>query len=468
MFTTHNEAFAEKCLLIKRIEKTYSDDKVILEFELDNGSKTEILWYSVDSQFEQYLCDDRCDGVVVSLFLAAMKYGYHSIKSNYPISRKLYYNLTYHVIPQLYLAGGKRLPRIKIDTPLTDVTYNGSLVVTGMSRGVDSFSTMYEYGKQFELEEYRINAFTYFQAGAHHGWDAKMGRSEETKQELYVNQMNKTKEFCAKYGYPLIVVDSNIDNILLNSGMFKEWSFDRTHTVRNLGIVMLLQKGISRYYYSSAYSLNAFKLTIDADMAHYEKWLIPHLCTESVEFYQSNQDWSRMDKVAKISQLEESYDYLQVCLVKSKNCGCCVKCKRTLIELDALGEETLEKYKNSFDIETYKREHRQEWFESILTEKEKSTSEAQFLDEAFVYAVKYHPELIGDLVKEKREDVKLVRLTDNGINIRDLPSLKSNVLFVGKKNETYEYCGDCGSWACIRIKDGETAFVVKRFVEYMS
>ena len=106
MATTFNSAIAKKCLLIKNIEKTHSDDKVYLKFELDNGSKSEILWYSIDPQFESYLCDDRCDVVVTSLFLSAMKCGYDSIKSDYPISRKLYYNLTYHVIPQLHVAGG--------------------------------------------------------------------------------------------------------------------------------------------------------------------------------------------------------------------------------------------------------------------------------------------------------------------------------------------------------------------------
>ena len=360
------------------------------------------------------------------------------------------------------------MPRIKIDTPLTDVKYTGSLVATGMSRGVDSFATMYEYGKHFELEEYRLNAFTYFQAGAHHGWDDKLGRSKESKQELYVNQMNKTREFCEKYGYPLIVVDSNIDNILSNSGLFTRYDFDRTHTYRNLGIVMLLQKGISRYYYSSTYTLDAFKLSLNADMAYYERWLIPHLCTESVEFYQANQDWTRMDKVEKLSQMEECYDYLQVCLVKSGNCGSCLKCKRTLIELDALGDEVLEKFKNSFDIEKYKREHRQEWFASLITEKDKSNSEAHYFGEAFVCAMKHHPELIGDLVKEKRDNVKFIRLTDNGINIRELPSTQSNILFVSKKNDMYEYCGDSGSWVCIRIEEDKTAYVVRRYIEYIS
>ena len=456
-----------KCLSITNIVKKYKDDTVQLEFHLNNGETESILWYRCERKFEQYLCDDRCDTVVASLLLSAMKCGYDTIKSDFPISRKLYYNLTYHVIPQLYSIGNQRISRIKIDVPTTDIVYHGSMVATGMSRGVDSFATMFEYGKNFELEEYRINTFTYFQAGAHHGYDSTVGRSSESKQELYENQMIQTKNFCQKYNYPLIVVDSNVDIILSKSGMFKEKSFNRTHTLRNLGIVMLFQKGISRYYYSSAYTLNDFKASISTDMAHYEKWLIPLLSTGSVEFYQSNQDWTRMDKVEKLSQFEECYDDLQVCLVKSGNCGVCVKCKRTLIELDSLGEDVLDKFQNSFDLETYKREHRKKWFESLIEDKDKPDTEAPFYDEAFINALKYHPELIGDLIKVKQDGVKSVKITGIKVNIREFPSLKSNILFVGKKDDVFPYHGECGAWVGIELADGTQAFVKKDFTRLM-
>ena len=165
---------------------------------------------------------------------------------------------------------------------------------------------------------------------------------------------------------------------------------------------MLLQKAISKYYYSSTYTLDLFNLNVDADIAYYEKWLIPHLSTESIEFYQSNQDFTRMEKVEKIAQMDECYDYLQVCLVKTGNCGQCMKCKRTLIELDALGDETLEKFRNSFDLDTYRREHRRKWFDEIVHAKDAKISEPNYYDEAFLCAMEHHPELIGNLIKEKK------------------------------------------------------------------
>lgn len=211
-----------KYLSIESISKENTGGKVTLTASLcsSEGIRAD-LWYSFDREFDDAVCDDRCDAVVTTLLLAAMKFGYEELRCCYPISRKLYYNLTYHVIPQLY-HGGNSLSRIRIAAPLTDTVFHGDIVAAGMSRGVDSFATMYEYGPDFELADYRINAFTYFQAGAHHGWDAIVGRGAESKQELYVHQMERTREFCRKYGYPLIVVDSNIDDILQDRRLFRE------------------------------------------------------------------------------------------------------------------------------------------------------------------------------------------------------------------------------------------------------
>lgn len=438
--------------------------KVTLTASLRNSDDVHAdLWYSFDREFDDAICDDRCDGFVTTLLVAAMRFGYESIRCSYPISRKLYYNLTYHVIPQLCHAGSS-VPQIRIDAPLTDTVFHGDLVCTGMSRGIDSFATMYEYGSDFELAEYRINAVTYFQAGAHHGRDPVLGRGAESTQELYVHQMERTREFCKKYGYPLIVVDSNIASILHSKGLFKERSFDRTHTFRNLAIAMLLQKRISRYYYSSTYQLNEFKLSLNCDMAHYERWLIPLLWTGSIEFYQSNQDWSRMDKVEKISDFEPSYDYLQVCLTQSGNCGICMKCRRTLMELDALGDDVLDRFSNSFDVERYRKENRAKWFGSIMTDKESSTGEAHYYDEAFVCASEHHPELLSHITPEKHLFTRTVRLLNNGVGIRSLPSTRSAVLFTAKKGDRFSYLGEYPNWVCIKTADGKIGYVFKKYV----
>ena len=99
-----------------------------------------------------------------------------------------------------------------------------------------------------------------------------------------------------------------------------------------------------RYYYSSTYNLNEFKVDLRVDMAYYEKWLIPLLSTGSVEFYQANQDWRRIDKAERLIEFEPCYDHLQVCLIKTGNCGRCMKCKRILMELDAFVKTRILEY----------------------------------------------------------------------------------------------------------------------------
>ncbi|WP_026666800.1 SH3 domain-containing protein [Butyrivibrio sp. AE2005] len=439
-----------------------------MEFHLEKVCAKEkkriVLWYLFEKEFESYLCIDRCDAVIITLFFAAMKYGYTKICSKYPISKKLYYNLSYHIIPQLYAIDKRSLSRLKLEIPLIDSCFCGDRVATGMSRGVDSFATLYEYGKRCNLDGYRLNLLTYFQVGAHHGYDETMGHSKESRQELFEHQMEKTREFCKQEGYPLLVVETNVDDVLEHSDLFREHSFDRTHTFRNLGIATLFQRGIHRYYYSSTYNLTDFKFKIEGDIAYSEKWFIPLLSTGSIEFYSANQEWTRMEKVEKISQMKECYNYLQVCLVKSGNCGGCMKCKRTLLELDALGDDVLEKWGGSFNLATYKEEKRNKWFSSLADDKDKNMNEAHYYDEVLLCASKYHPELLGNMIQSVETDIKNVVVQYDLINIRELPSFKAPILDVAKKEDVFPYIGNYGSWVAIDLKNGRRAYLIRKGV----
>ena len=452
---------ADKYLEILEIKKSYpSADKVRVSFvcKSDLIERFE-LWYEFDKEYDVLLVDDRIDAAVVAFLLSAIRFGFKKISSKYPISEKLCYNLKYQVIPQMVHCN-PGVSRVELDMPTINRVWKGPLVVTGMSRGVDSFATYVEYFKECDMEEYRLNAFTYFEVGAHHGYDIKLGHGQETNHELYVNQLKATQEFCDKNGFKLIAVSSNMDEIVRKLG---ETSFHSTHTCRNCSVVMLLQKIIRRYYYSSAHQLSEFAPKITGDIAHYEKWLLPLLNTGSTEFYQSNQDWSRLDKVKKIAKYKECFDYLQVCLMKSGNCGHCTKCKRTLLELDSLGEDVLNLFKNSFDIEDYKQNYRKTWFADLLVEKDTS-GEADFYDEVFVNAYFNHPELLGDILPIKNPSVRKVVIKDR-INIRSLPSVCSKLLGVGQPNDTFTYLGEGGIWVGIQNDKYERAYVKKAFVD---
>ena len=460
-----------KTVTIKNIYKeslvVNGDKKVRMNVCISTDSKEDVLWYEVDEKYEPYLCDDRCDGIVVSIFLTAMRFGYEVIKSNYPISEKLYYNLTYHVIPHFFDIGkkeGKNYPRLKIEAETTSEKYNGKAVVTGMSRGVDSFTTLYEY-KDFELEDYRITHLCYHNIGAHHGNDTLTGKSKYTSRELFEGQLQKTKEFCEKYDYELVAVDSNLNSIL--SDIFGRWYFNRTHTYRNLGTAMILQKLYKRYYYSSAHSLsNLNKLSVETDSASYERWVIPYLCTESMEFYSTNQEWSRHEKVERIAKMAESYDYLHVCLVGIKNCGQCLKCMITLMELDAMGDGVLDRYKNSFDIENYKQNHRDKWFSQIYELKTGKIGGTTSFGGVFDCALEHNLPLLPEPEPELlyKEGSKLTTIKNN-VNIRAFPNIKAKQIILVQEGTELDCIGKWERWFKIRMENGQTGYVFEGSVE---
>ena len=233
---------------------------------------------------------DRCDGFIVMILLTAMLEQTTRIKSDYPISQKLWYNLTYHVIPQLVIMDRRRFKNLTLEMPTTKDMYSPKEIGVGMSRGVDSFATFYEY-YDFPNEDYKLTSLTYYNVGAHHGQGVK-GR---TMNDRFWGQLQGTEKFCQDYNYPLLSVNSNL-YFFLKKITNKNIRFDQTHTYRNLGCTLLFQRYFKKYYYSSAYNLDKFKAKADADCAYYEKWLIPLLGTENTEFYNANQALNRIEK----------------------------------------------------------------------------------------------------------------------------------------------------------------------------
>lgn len=427
-----------------------------LEVESDESGEIETtsteLWFDTDAEFGDYFCDDRCDAVVVQLTVPMMLFGFTSIESDYPISQKLWYNLTYHVLPQLEVMNGKRTSAFDIKMPLTDEAYPCEGVGTGMSRGVDSFATFYEY-HNFPLKKYNLTHLTYFNVGAHHGQGVK-GRSIT---ERYYGQLNGTKDFCNEFNYPLIVLDSNF--VLVNRELFGRYSFDRAHTYRNLGCVLLFQKLFSLYHYSPAYNLDEFEAKLNIDCAHYEKWLIPLLSTESTEFCNSNRNWSRMEKTAFFANQKGAQDHLLVCFAEDTNCGKCEKCRRTLMQLDALGNGLLDKFAKSFDLDEYYANDRKAWFDDIDNLMEGKMMPAAYRD-ALHYALENNPELVAGskhvTIFEKPKNLSVKATT---LRIRKHPNISSDCIGSIVKGTTFESSLKCGNWFRHEGSDGKRGWV---------
>lgn len=354
-----------KTITIKNVKTQPGPDNLTarLVFTIQTELGEHDLWFQVKEQWGKYLTDDRCDPAVVALVRFAVRLGYDKIASEWPISQELAYNLQYHVIPQLRRAKGSAGHPLVLEIPIIDSVFRGRGVGSGMSLGIDSFATLAEYSKTSPLEEYRITHFTYFNVGAHHGQDIKLGKSKLTSRQLYEGQLAKAYRFSAENGYDLVVVDSNLSTFL-RAAIGRSY-FSYSHTYRNSAAAMCLQKLFSKYYYSAAYNLDDFAFSLTYDAGAYEKWLLPHLGTGSMRFYSSNQAWNRFEKTELVAQMPESSRYLTVCLMGIDNCGKCDKCRKTLMALDVLGEDVIDRYDESFDLEEYKSVSRAEWFGDI-------------------------------------------------------------------------------------------------------
>ena len=334
----------EKKIEIKNIEKSQINDTLEVVFKIEINGNKHNLTYKVSGE-DIDTVPLICDAVVVSFLVYAVKFGL-SFHSRYPISEKLYYNLTKHVIPQMSVVNKTENDMIHLDMPITKEVYQGKWVGTGISLGVDSFATIHEYMEDCNIDEYKLTHLVHLKTGAHHG---QLGYYDQQKEdELFLVENAKVRKFCKEYGYKLIVIESNLYEITCKEFGY---GFSTTHTFRNLGCILLLQNLFSKYYYASAYNLDKFVLNLNADTASYEKWVMPYISNNSLEFYSANTNMTRIQKTTYISKFADTYDNLHVCWHEKENCGSCKKCIRTLVTLDVLG--VLDKYCKSFDVDYY-------------------------------------------------------------------------------------------------------------------
>ncbi len=302
-------------------------------------------------------------------------------------------------------------------------------------------------------EPYRVTHLTYHEVGAHHGMDG-LKSGPYTSRELFDGQLERVKDFCEKYDYKLVVINSNIQEFLIAS--LPRLYFYTNHTYRNVAAILVLQRMFSKFYYASAHNLDCFHCDSGKDSAEYEKWLLPYLSTDNLYFYSANRHWTRMEKVELLADFEPSYDYLTVCLTHPYNCGVCMKCKRTLMNLDVVG--SLDHYANSFDIKTYKEVHRAQWLPDMWDRK----SRDPLMSEIREYALKNH---WADMPHPKLEEISLpTRGKINKVNLREFPSLSARIIKTGLACEV-SITGKYYEWYAVETETGDRGYVYGPYVK---
>ncbi len=309
----------------------------IYEVNVSFLNNTQELWYSVDKKYAN-LVSDTLDAPLVALLLPAMKAG-EDIYIDGTVSKRLYYNLS-NSLQTILTSVIPNLKKVSIyPSTMQDNKHLAPGVATGFSAGIDSFSVLGDHHYQEQPEGFQLTHLLYNNIGAHTRGGEKLFR------ERYRRLIQTTEE---KIGLPFIAINSNL------AKFYKSFSFTRTHTLRNASVALLLQNGIGRFMYASAFHYKDVFVDTTHDIAHSDPIVLPLLSTNSLDILSTGGEYTRTEKTAKVAEIKDSYNCLDVCVAvkdNDNNCSICWKCKRTLLTLDIVGN--VDKYGKVFDLGLY-------------------------------------------------------------------------------------------------------------------
>ena len=326
------------------------------------GIKKKECFFEVDELYEKYLTTEVADAFVIGLLHRAMTCG-HNIISKAPISESVLYGIENFLIPNLCFSD-KNMHKIKINADVIDSPVSEGAVGTGLSLGIDSFEAIYE-NIDTKYVKHNLTHLLLFNAGAFYNGE-----------ENFWNMIPKVQSVADKLGLPLIIGNSNIHKIIFGD-------YQITHTFYSLFCVFALRKLFSIYYYASAYPLYKFSCLNNAlignGTASYDLLTFHCLSDHNLLLYSAGSGKNtRIDKTKEIMNKQIVQDNLDVCVWhKDKNCGECLKCRRTMLQLYFLG--CLKKFKNVFPVD-YFYKNKDSYIKWMQEVKDKSLSEKETYD----------------------------------------------------------------------------------------
>lgn len=232
--------------------------------------------------------------------------------------------------------------------------FESNSVATGCSLGVDSFSTIEKYTSKGCPQGYKLTHLTFFNAGAYGSKNLDKAR------ESYNHDLVFVKQFGERIGLPVIEIETNFALLYRDFPNYGDSGF-----LRNMSIVLSMQKFFKKYLYASTYQANDF----NHGWGKYFYLAAKLFSTPNTDITITLPIQTRIDKTRMILNNPLSYEYLNVCWgyqyvdygnkviekVKEKylNCCRCDKCMRTMLTIDILGYK--DKYSKIFDLEYYEK-----------------------------------------------------------------------------------------------------------------
>ena len=307
---------------------TNAEGDTVLTFPLLIDGQSRKLTYTVSPEYAKYLVTERADAALVAMLpLVTRRTG--EVKVHAPISAELLHNLRHILSPILPLYHPSYKP-LSIEAEADETCFRRAGVNhigTGCSCGVDSLATIYTYSKRtMTPESLRVDTLTFFDAGSHYG-----NQRSKHGNTLIIGRLTKAKACAADLKLPLLTVCSNLYSF--GDGL----NFESVCTYRNVSSVLILQKYFSTYHLASSSHIREFHFS-ERDPSDSDEFLLRCLSTESTRLLSAVSSLDRQERTALISHWQPARNHLNVCTVNVENCGRCMKCIRTLYQLEITGE----------------------------------------------------------------------------------------------------------------------------------
>lgn len=322
--------------------RTVEENQANLTVRVICGEDTHNLTYSIPLEYADWFATDRCDGFVVGLLFQAMERK-EDIVVEGPLSSLLFHSLQGFYIPMMAQAFPNLHPINIVPSFLTDEPAGGRGVATGFSGGIDSFATVIQHLVQENSANYKISHFLFHNTGSHGSGNPEAGR------RLFWQRYEMMQPFAREVGIPIIPVDSNLSEIF-------PIDFITMHSALNASVPLVLQNGLQRYFYSSAYKYADCGVDRTDDVARFDPFAFHLLSTEGLDCVSTGCQMSRVEKTELVAAYKPSHRYLNVCVesaFEGKNCSVCFKCRRTILTLELFGISDL--YSDVFDLKKFRK-----------------------------------------------------------------------------------------------------------------
>ena len=320
--------------------------------DIDNPFEEKTMWVAVEDKNADMLTDGVYDAFVLVPLYLGMHY-HQDVHIEGKISPRLYHNIT-HYLMTIFDNFSDYTQSVNFTVDGFKIAKKGpvDLIGTGISCGVDSLTTIYDNFIEERDENFKINSLFLLNCGTHGDYE-----KEETK-KIWLDRAKLNKRAAGELGLPMYLVDSNFHAFTHKVGE------QRIGFLAIYSCFLCLQKYIKRLVSSSALAYDEIaefsKHSRDSDIAEYsESYMLHLISTERFELVIDGCQYTRPQKIEKISDWNIAQKYLNVCIDPKddgKNCSCCSKCMRTEIVLDAMGK--LDNFKEVFDIEKYHKENK--------------------------------------------------------------------------------------------------------------